>query len=1418
MDELKALLKNQNKLFEDLLKKQQAEPRAVAPGPHNVPLPPPLSLEGDMDENYAFFEDNWNNYATAVGMGDWPEADNPKKVSFLLSIVGPDALKKFSNFDLTQADRATPTTVLAAIKKKVTRTRNVIVDRLDFFSAAQSPVESIDEYTSRLKSLAKPAKLGAVEAELITFKLATSNKWPHLRSKMLTMADLSEAKAVDLCRVEEITAKHVQVLSVDKLSEVNKLKASSSMARQCKFCGDWHAFTKGSCPAYGKKCRKNRARMSSSKRNSVRRVKKINDESSEDSESDDEWSDQSGTETEIEGEIGKIFDNSKKGGNVLAEVSLKVKGKWKSVKCELDTGANTSLIGHDWLCKLTGESDPELQPSPFKLQAFGGGIINVMGQVKLPCKCQNKRYILVLQVVDVSHRPLLSLKVCTTFGLIKFCNSVSMVPAKATPEGAQDLMRIYRIEAEKIVDEFGDVFRGYGKFDGEVTLEIDESVPPVIQQPRRVPIALRPKLKAELDQLEKDGIIARVYSHTEWVSNILLVKRGIAGAESIRICLDPIPLNKALKIPNLQFVTLDEILPELGQAKVFSTVDARKGFWHVVLDEQSSKLTSFWTPFGRYRWLRLPFGISPAPEIFQSKLQGIVQGLNGVECIADDVLVYGRGATMEEALRDHNANLKNLLSRLKLNHVKLNNSKLKLCETSVKFYGHVLTTEGLQPDHTKISTIKHYPVPTSRTELHRFIGMVTYLSRFIPNLSAAFTRLRRLISEKEPWRWTREEDEDFSKVKSLVSDITTLRYYNVREPLTIECDASCFGLGVAVFQKDGIVGYASRTLTDTEKNYAQIEKELLAILFACVRFDQLIVGNPQTTVKTDHKPLINIFNKPLLTAPKRLQHMLLNLQRYHLALEFVTGKENVVADALSRAPHNDSTVRDEYQKLNIYKIFKQLEDCNVSGYLSISDNCLDTIMKATEQDAALQTVIDFIRNGWPSTIDRVPSAAKIYFKYRSELSTQDGLVFRNDRILIPCALQRSMIDKVHVSHNGIESTLKLARENIFWPGMSAQITDVVKECHVCAKFAASQQKPPMQSHAVPIYPWQVVSMDVFFTSYQRKRHQFLVTVDHYSDYIELDILKDMSARSLVETCRKNFARYGCPQIVVTDNGTNFVNEEMKEMAIKWNFKHSTSAPHHQQANGKAEAAVKIAKRLIQKAEETDQDVWYVLLHWRNIPNKIGSSPASRLFSRSTRCGVPASFEKYTPRIVQNVPEAILENKRKVKYYYDRKSRNLPALETGSPVYVQAHPEISKTWTPAIVTEKLNDRSYVVDVNGASYRRDLTNLRPRKEPTTIPLVPAQSHPPTESSAAQTGADLTAEPEASSLAAMRFDETATTTTTSPVVNQSAAATPSVRERGSQLAAINTPGKQTTDATNRPTRERKIPSKFADYVLET
>lgn len=330
-----------------------------------------------------------------------------------------------------------------------------------------------------------------------------------------------------------------------------------------------------------------------------------------------------------------------------------------------------------------------------------------------------------------------------------------------------------------------------------------------------------------------------------------------------------------------------------------------------------------------------------------------------------------------------------------------------------------------------------------------------------------------------------------------------------------------------------------------------------------------------------------------------------------------------------------------------------------------------------------------------------------------------------------------------------------------------------------------------------------------------------MTVDHYSDYIEVDVLKDLTGRCMAETCRVNFARHGVPQLVVTDNGTHFINEEMKKMAISWNFEHSTSAPHHQQANGKAEAAVKIVKHLIRKAEETGQSFWYVLLHWRNIPNKIGSSPTSRLFSRSTRCGVPASAEKYTPKIVPNVPEAILENRRKTKYYYDRKSRNLPELETGSPVFVQLHPDVSKLWTPAVVNQKLNSRSYIVDVNGSRYRRDLVNIKPRKEPASSPPSLAQAA----SSSIESGNVHNNDPALTNVDAEISSQTKSMPTlialpeyesNPPEVRdfphrfeETSQATPT--QAAMEIASMS----ETPKA--RPRRERKLPKKLSDYIMD-
>lgn len=1415
MEELRQLLERQNEVFGALLDRVAA-PQAEVQNPRSlqpVPQPPPLCLDGDMEQNFDFFKRNWENYASAIGMDQWPAEDEPKKVGYLLSVIGFEALRKYFNFQLTDEQRRAPVVALAAIKEKVVRPRNMNLDLLEFFSVKQE-LETIDEFHTKLKVLAKPCQLGELEERFITYKIVMANKWPHLRKRLTTNSEITLEKAVNECRLEEVSAKRIQELGCERSNEVNKIESKKERREQkqekkCKFCGGRHVFEKGSCPAYGQKCRRCKKKnhfekMCPNRKCEKREKKKIKEvlKDVDTSDSSESYETSATDESEYEREIGKVYNNASSGGHILADLHLKISGRWKTVKCELDTGANASLIGYNWLRKLYGENDPVLFPSKLKLQSFGGGAIPVIGEVKVPCRHKGEKYKLVLQVVDVDHRPLLSANVCYELGLVKFCNSVTY--QQPSYSGDSDAWKVHRIEASRIVEKYADVFRGYGKLEGPVSLEIDPTVQPQIQQPRRIPIALREKLKEELQKLEKDGIIVKELCHTEWVSNILLVNRSSSG-ESFRICLDPIPLNKAIRRPNLQFNTLDEIMPELGRAKVFSTVDARKGFWQVVLDDASSLLTTFWTPFGRYRWVRLPFGISSAPEIFQLKLREVIGDLDGVECLADDLLIFGCGETLEEAIQDHNRCLEKLFSRLKQCNVKLNRSKLVLCRPSVRFFGHVLTDKGLQADESKISVIKNYPAPANRKDLMRFVGMVNYLSRFIPNLSANLHTLRKLISEKVQWTWSSVEQKEFDKIKTMVSDVKTLQYYDMKQPLWIECDASSFGLGVAVYQDNRIIGYASRTLSQTEKNYAQIEKELLAVLFACIRFDQIIIGNPRVVVKTDHKPLINVFQKPLLKAPKRLQHMLLNLQRYNIRLQFVSGKDNVLADAISRAPDMLQQDTVDYRKVNIYKIFGEVENIDLSSFLAISDDRINEIIEHTASDSALQTIIMYINHGWPEKVDQVAAPVKSFYKHRHELSTQCGLVFRGDRIVIPASLHRSLIESLHTSHTGIESTLRLARANVFWPRMSRQVKDRIQECSICAKFGASQQSPPMKSHAVPIHPFQLVSMDVFFQAYKGKQRNFLVTVDHYSDYYELDLLRDLTPGSVIDACKRNFACHGTPQLVITDNATNFVNEEMVQFAKLWGFKHSTSAPHHQQANGKAEAAVKIAKQLIRKASESGQDLWFVLQLWRNTPNNIGTSPASRLFSRSTRCGIPIPATNLMQKVVEGVPEAIMKNRQKIKYNYDKRARQLPELEIGSPVYVQARPQSSKVWSPGVISNKLSDRSYVVNVDGTNYRRDAVNVKSRKEP-AAPFVP-------------TGSSREEGSKSSTVPVNLYQTSSAELADEPVQTSNVAETESAANQSSNDVNIDSTPEKTLSSPksrDRPKREIRLPAKYKDFIV--
>ena len=270
---------------------------------------------------------------------------------------------------------------------------------------------------------------------------------------------------------------------------------------------------------------------------------------------------------------------------------------------------------------------------------------------------------------------------------------------------------------------------------------------------------------------------------------------GHIGDAKIVVDRNVTPSYTASQVPNANF---RRTFAELSKARIFSSFDAKDGFYQVNLDEGSSKLTTFWTPLGRYRYLRMPFGISPAPEVLESKLQECLADLPDVKVIRDDIRVDGYGETDTDALINHDQNVVQLLERARQVNLKLNKSKVKLRQAEVKFMGHVITKDRRKPDPDEVTVIKKMPKLRSKSEVLTLLGFVNYLSKCLPKLSDMSASLRELTSDQAEFTWATQHDEAFTTLQQLVIQHPLLKFYNVEEEVTIQTDASDKGLGAVL--------------------------------------------------------------------------------------------------------------------------------------------------------------------------------------------------------------------------------------------------------------------------------------------------------------------------------------------------------------------------------------------------------------------------------------------------------------------------------------------------------------------------------------------------------------------------------------------------------------------------------------------
>ena len=1194
----------------------------------------------------------------------------------------------------------------------------------------QQDGESVDAYVTVLRTLGHTCNFAQLESSLIRDRIVVGLRDNNTRKRLLQTSKLDLKTCLDICRAFESTAQQLKDMSgvhdePEEVSLVQKKPGDASSrpvlptpARSqqpagatspmisCRYCGRKHEMSRERCPAWGKTCHacgdtNHFIAKCPSKRGGKQKVNAVH-------EGPEDYI----ATVDVKDYVGTVSTDRypKK-----LHATMVLPGATE-VNFQLDCGATVNVLPQSVYATLPRDTG-KLETANSTLVMFNKTELTPLGKQRLSVQnpANQHWYSAEFVVVDGSCTPILGAAAIQHMQLITV-NKENILKVAETEHSPP---------SSDIIQQFNDVFTGEGRLEGKLHMEVDRTVKPVQLPVRRVPVAVKDQLKRELDRLDDMNIITKVTEPTDWVSALVVIMKS---SGKVRLCIDPKPLNKALKRNHYPMPTIEDILPELPKAKVFSVLDAKNGFWHVELDDESSYLTTFATPWGRYRYLRMPFGVSVAPEEFQRRLHEALEGLDGVRVIADDMLVFGEGATVEEATIDHDRNLTALLERCRAKGVKLNREKVQLRKPEVPYMGHVLSADGLKADPAKVEAIQGMPTPDDKKGVQRLLGMVNYVQKFAPKLSEVTTPLRQLIRDDTEFVW---EDAVHGKalndVKQILSEAPVLRYFDDKLDTVVQCDASEHGLGACLLQEGHPIAYASRSLTETEVAYAQIEKEMLAIVFAMSHFDRYVYGR-KVTVESDHKPLESICKKSLQSAPKRLQRMMLRLQRYDFEVQYKRGAEMYLADTLSRAslPLRGSPHKDQEQVLGVAErspTEREAEYIDMLMFLPVSDQMLARIQKETDADAEMENLKTVIRKGWPETKQEVPANIQDYFPFRDELTLQDRVVLKGDRVVIPPSLRQEMKERVHSSHIGIQGCLRRARESIYWPGMSRELETYMAQCETCNTHAMEQQREPLISHEIPSRPWEKVGCDLF----ELNGRDYMVTVDYYSNFFEVDRLYNKRGPEVIHKLKSHFARHGIPDTFVSDNGPPFNSREFKTFTDRYEIEHVTSSPGYPRSNGKAENAVKTAKRIMTKALDSGSDPYLALLDWRNTPTEgFDSSPMQRLFGRRTKTLLPTSRRLLKPQTVRGVQAGLYSRKAKQALYYNHGTKELDPLQAGDSVRFRlpGQPGKGTRWSKAKVEAQVDVRSYRVRTeNGRLYRRNRKQLRASREPTglEVPLA-------------------------------------------------------------------------------------------------
>ncbi|UYV73303.1 K02A2.6-like [Cordylochernes scorpioides] len=590
--------------------------------------------------------------------------------------------------------------------------------------------------------------------------------------------------------------------------------------------------------------------------------------------------------------------------------------------------------------------------------------------------------------------------------------------------------------------------------------------------------------------------------------------------------------------------------------------------------------------------------------------------------------------------------------------------------------------------------------PSSTKELKSFLGMVNYLGKFIPNLADKLQPLNSLLSTKNEWVWDEPQKKSFNLLKQELVSRPNLALFDPSRTTIVSADASSFGIGGVLRQEqpDGSlkpIAYVSRTLSETEKRYSQIEKEGLAIVWTCDRLKDYVTGI-DIHIETYHKPLIAIFtSKSLEDMTPRLQRLKMRIMRYSYQISHIAGKKQIVADMLSRKPMSKPHKDELKEELSAY--IQSIE-------FPATEERLLEISRKQKEDSLCSQLAKYCMSGWPKNKREVDPALRGYWQFQEDLTYQNGLLLRGQRILIPKSLRKDILEKLHQGHFGINKCRSRAKESVWWLGISQEIERMVSSCTKCLKERKPKHEPLMPSE-FPIRPWQKVGMDLFYLN----GRWYLIVCDYYSRYPEISLLQNLTAQEVISRLKSIFARHGTPDTVRSDNGPQFqkvLGSEFSKFSKEWSFKHITSSPKFPQSNGFIEAIIKNIKQSFKKEE----DCYLTLQAYRTMPLESGYSPAELLMGRRLRTSVPAIESSLMPRYLDSEVLQEREKRRVInqkRLYHKRHDvHSLPPLQQGDSVCIR-----DQRVEGTVLHKSEEPHSYWVQTPQGKVRRNRLHLTP-----------------------------------------------------------------------------------------------------------